>query len=55
MYEYTAISGSFDTNYIIFRKKFKKFFLKENKEFDEIFENLSFCRNGILKINYLFI
>jgi hypothetical protein len=36
-------------------KKCKKFFLKENKEFDEIFENLSFCQNGILKINYLFI
>jgi hypothetical protein len=36
-------------------KKCKKFFLKENKEFDEIFENLSFCQNGILKINSLFI
>ncbi len=32
----------------------KKFWLKENKELDEIFWNKSFVENGILKINEFF-
>jgi hypothetical protein len=56
MYEYILqYLGRLTLIISFLEKKFKKFFLKENKEFDEIFENLSFCRNGILKINYLFI
>jgi endonuclease III len=36
--------GQFDTDYIIFRNvsTFEKIILKENKEFDRIFENISF-------------
>jgi hypothetical protein len=38
--------GQFDTDYIIFRNvdNFEKIILKENKEFDRIFENISFTR-----------
>jgi hypothetical protein len=38
--------GHFETDYIVFRNvdNFEKIILKENKEFDKIFENMSFTK-----------
>jgi len=49
----TVVPGQFDPNYIVFRNVeiFKKyFFLKENKESNVIFENISFFKNGFLSM-----